>query len=100
MLLISGGVTSCVVPRIVEYYDEDCRIVARQMEFHAEPGGNVGPCNTTAECSARLASVGVISATSIIISGSIYVVGNVVYWLEKQGNCKRDKSQVDAASQT
>ncbi|MBE9562528.1 MAG: hypothetical protein IMF12_06670, partial [Proteobacteria bacterium] len=29
-----------------------------------------------------------ISVTSIIVSGSIVVVGNTVHWIEKQGMCR------------
>jgi hypothetical protein len=32
-------------------------------------------------------AVGAVAAASVVVSGSIVVVGNVVYWLEKQGKC-------------
>lgn len=31
----------------------------------------------------------VVAAASAAVSGSIAVVGNVVYWLERQGQCFR-----------
>jgi hypothetical protein len=34
-----------------------------------------------------LVATGVVAATSAVVSGSIAVVGNVVYWFERQGQC-------------
>jgi hypothetical protein len=36
-----------------------------------------------------VAVAGVTAAASAVVSGSIAVVGNVVYWLERQGRCER-----------
>jgi hypothetical protein len=33
------------------------------------------------------------SATSIIVSGSIVVVGNTIHWVEKQGRCENSVTQ-------
>jgi len=38
---------------------------------------------------AVLAAAGATAAASAVISGSIVVVGNVAYWLGKQGRCQR-----------
>jgi hypothetical protein len=38
-------------------------------------------------CAALLAAAGATAAASAVISGSIVVVGNAVYWFEKQGAC-------------
>lgn len=84
MLFISG----CMVyPKEVRYYDEECGIERRHFELHAE--GINGSCSGTdpATCAAALITVG---AASAIISGSIAVIGNFVYWLEELGNCKPD----------
>jgi hypothetical protein len=32
-----------------------------------------------------------VAATSAVISGSVVVLGNVAYWLEKQGQCNRNR---------
>ena len=34
-----------------------------------------------------LASAGLVTAASAVVSGSIALVGNVIYWFEKQGRC-------------
>ena len=37
-----------------------------------------------------MVSAGATAAASAIVSGSIVIVGNVVYWFEKQGRCLRE----------
>lgn len=39
-------------------------------------------------CVALLITAGVVSATTAIVSGSIVIVGNIIYWYEKRGLCK------------
>jgi hypothetical protein len=34
-----------------------------------------------------LVALGAVTAASAVISGSIAVVGNAVYWFERQGRC-------------
>jgi hypothetical protein len=80
---------SCVfVPKTTEVYDPGCQIVARQMELEAREIGSLGICRGQ-DCVALLAVYGVASAGSAVISGSIVVVGKVVYWFERQGRCVR-----------
>ena len=38
-------------------------------------------------CAALLASLGVVAAASAVVSGSIVIVGNIVYWFERQQGC-------------
>lgn len=45
-----------------------------------------GGCSGHHGCASYLV-VGAVSAASMGVSGSIVIVGNVVYWLEKQGKC-------------
>jgi hypothetical protein len=68
-------------PKKIEYYDSDCNIEAKKWVLLAE-SVNMG-CQDTASCAAVLG----VSAGSAIVSGSIVVAGNTVYWLEKQGRC-------------
>ena len=39
-------------------------------------------------CVALLAATGAVTAATAVVSGSIALVGNVVYWFERQGQCK------------
>jgi hypothetical protein len=82
-LLLVGCV---VVPRTVESYDAHCRMVARRMTLDAMQVATLGGCNNEG-CAVLLAAAGVTAAASAIVSGSIAVIGNAVYWLERQGRC-------------
>lgn len=82
-LLLAGCV---VVPRTVHVYDPACRVLAKQMTLEAVQVAYIGGCGGDA-CIALLAAAGVTAGASAIVSGSIAVVGNVVYWLERQGAC-------------
>jgi hypothetical protein len=61
-----------------------------------ERGARLEPCLNAVESTGQLVSLGVTSAAFAIVSGSIVVVDNVVYWLEKQGNCQREKPSDEA----
>ena len=77
-----------VVPRTTTVYDEDCRVHARQMVLDIEQVGFFGGC-VNQGCVALLVGVGVVTAATAVVSGSIAVVGNIVYWFERQGQCVR-----------
>lgn len=80
---------ACVfVPKTREVYDADCRIFSRQAVLEHTELGELGRCSNQ-ECVGALLFAGVISSASAIISGTIVVAGNTVYWLEKQGRCNR-----------
>ena len=85
-LLLAGCI---VVPQTTYRYDPDCRIVARRMELQAVQVAAIGGCSNEG-CAALLAAAGLTAAASAVVSGSISLVGNVVYWLERQGQCRRD----------
>ncbi len=78
-----------VVPQTREVYDADCRTVTRQMMLETAVLGSFRSCSNDA-CVAMLVTTGAVAAASLVISGSIVLVGNVVYWFERQGNCKRE----------
>lgn len=82
---------SCiVVPRTEVIYDPQCQIQFKQMRFDVLEGSGSGAglnCRTSADCLGSLVLIGGVSAASAVISGSIVIVGNTIYWLEKQGRC-------------
>ena len=45
-------------------------------------------CRGEEDCIALLAAVSLVSVGSVIVSGSIMVIGNTIYWIEKQGKCE------------
>ena len=83
-LLLQGCV---MVPRTVEGYDAQCHTQARHMVLDAVQVGSVGSCsNQGCVVVATVAAVSAVAST--VVSGSIVVVGNAAYWLQKQGRCQ------------
>jgi hypothetical protein len=76
-----------VLPRTVETYDPDCRIVGREMMLDVVQVGGFAHCHGEG-CATLLVAMGVVTATSAVVSGSIALVGNIVYWLERRGQCR------------
>jgi len=87
LTMIALALCACVyVPRTTTSYDEECHVETRQMKLEAAQIGAIGTC-TNRDCAYVLVALGAVAAASAIVSGSIVVVGNVVYWLQKQGKC-------------
>ena len=84
-VLLAGCV---LVPRTVHNYDPHCRVTVRTMELQAVQIAGFHGCSNEG-CGVLLAAAGATAAASAVISGSIMVIGNVVYWLERQGTCPR-----------
>lgn len=83
LLAASGCI---VVPQTREVYDPDCRILTRQVMLEAAYVGGFQACAGEG-CLAMLTAAGVVTAASAVVSGSIALVGNVVYWIERRGRC-------------
>ncbi len=88
IIVLSLLVSSCVFhPKKIEYYSE-CDIKAKKLVL--ETKAMKGSCSASSgdpdgkACLAGLVAMGIASA---VIAGSIVVVGNTVYWLEKEGKC-------------
>lgn len=80
---------ACVmVPRTNYSYDAECRVVARQMTLEPVQVAGIAGCSNSG-CAHLLVLAGATAAASTVVSGSIVIVGNIVYWLEKQGRCQR-----------
>ena len=81
---------ACVlVPRTTEVYDANCKVMSKQMDLEPVQIAAIRGCSNSG-CTAVLVAAGATAAASAIISGSIVIVGNVVYWFEKQGRCQPD----------
>jgi hypothetical protein len=79
--------SSCiVVPRTVEVYDPECQVVARHMDLQSVQVGYIAGCSNQG-CATLIVAAAATVTASAIISGSIVVIGNTVYWFEKQGRC-------------
>ena len=77
-----------VVPQTREVYDPECRLLTRQMTLQAAYVGGFQHCAGEG-CLALLSAAGAVTAVSAVVSGSIALVGNVVFWFERQGQCLR-----------
>ncbi len=75
-----------VVPRTEAGFDPDCRIVTHRMVLDTVQVGRINNCSVKQDCIAIIPVLGV-TAASAIVSGSIAVVGNVVYWAEQRTGC-------------
>jgi hypothetical protein len=75
-----------VVPRTDQLYDEECQIYIKRMTLEAQQIGYFSGCSNDG-CAVMLVAVGAVAAASAVVSGSIVVVGNVLYWAEKQDRC-------------
>jgi hypothetical protein len=97
--LISVVVLSAciVVPQTRETYDPECRVLTRQVTLEAAVLGQFHSCQGRG-CELVLVSAGVVTAASAVVSGSIALVGNVVYWFEKQGRCLAKDSTLPVAA--
>lgn len=82
-LVLQGCV---MVPRTTETYDPNCRLLSRRMDLQPLQLGAFQRCAGN-ECAAMLVAFGAVAAASVVVSGSIAVVGNVAYWLEERGRC-------------
>jgi len=87
--VVSAALAGCiVVPQTREVYDPECRLMTRQMTLEAAYVGGFQRCAGEG-CLALLSAAGAVTAVSAVVSGSIALVGNVVYWFERQGQCLR-----------
>ena len=75
-------------PHTTMEYNAACDTVQRHMSLNSAQVEAFVGCHDRG-CVELLVLAGVISATSFVISGSIAVVGDVVYWLEARHQCYR-----------
>jgi hypothetical protein len=87
-LAVASSLSACIyVPRTIAVYDADCRVHSRQMVLQPVQLAAIQSCSNSA-CASLLVAAGATAAASAVISGSIVIVGNMVYWFEKQGSCR------------
>ncbi|EWH08396.1 lipoprotein [Catenovulum agarivorans DS-2] len=82
-----------VVPEKIEYYDKDCQVVSRTYTLTTQEVKVYGPISNCSNNECVNQVTGMVFAAviavpiSAVVSGSIVIVGNTFYWLEKQGKC-------------
>jgi hypothetical protein len=75
-----------VVPRTDHVYDEDCQIYVKRMTLQAEWIDGFNRCGGNG-CTVLLVAIGAVAVASTVVSGSVVVYNNVVYWAEKRDKC-------------
>jgi hypothetical protein len=79
--------SACVyVPRTVEVYDFECRQMAKQMVLEGGQVAAIQHCENQG-CIALIVGASAVTAATVIVSGSIVIVGNIAYWLERTARC-------------
>ncbi|TQF71177.1 hypothetical protein [Pseudoalteromonas luteoviolacea] len=80
--------SACIfVPKEVHYFDERCQITKRKHVLSQEEMGYLGGCSDKA-CAALMAGAGIVSAASLVVSGTIVMTQNTLTWLEQKNDCK------------
>ena len=87
LLIACMVLCSCIfLPRTTTRYDPACGITQRHMTLDAYEIAAFGGCRNEG-CAELLVLAGAVSAASLVVSGSVVAVGEVVYWLEAKGRC-------------
>jgi hypothetical protein len=73
--------------KVVNVYDPKCQINTRKVTASVEQVRELDACSNE-ECVAQVLQLAVSSLAAPIIAGSVVVVGNVVYWLERAASCR------------
>lgn len=86
---------SCViVPRTTEIYNSHCKFITKQSELKPIYVAALGGCKDE-QCAGLLVFAGAATAISTVISGSIVIVENIAYWLEKPDDCDETVSSIE-----
>jgi hypothetical protein len=96
-VFLSSALCACiVVPKQVTSYGGSCMLTTRQVELTIEQSIHHINCSNdycNLDIADELAISAFLFATSAIVSGSIALAGNTLYWLERQGNCANPHQQ-------
>ena len=86
-ILIIITLSSCIaVPKKEMVFSEDCGYLVKKMTLTTEYIGVLDSCQSE-DCLALFVIAGAVGATSLVVSGSITIIANVIYWLERKSEC-------------
>ena len=83
------------MPSFTEKFDEKCQKTQKKVELSIEQVGMFDDleCSDKHDCKSMFLSeiIGsvIVFPVSAIISGSIAVIGNSIYWIEEYGQCDK-----------
>ena len=87
LAVLAAACTGCIVyPKQVSVYDRECGVRSHKLTLGAEYLWGDCPAGSEEGCLAIILGT---AAVTTVVSGSIVIVGNTIYWLEKQGRCDR-----------
>lgn len=93
LILLSSMLGACVVvPQKVASYDRQCMVSTQKIELtleQAETFHSMDCSNDYCELdfAEDIAASALLFTSSAIVSGSIALAGNTLYWLESKGEC-------------
>ncbi|WP_194868587.1 hypothetical protein [Pseudoalteromonas sp. PPB1] len=80
-------VGSCMfAPQETQYYDPKCKMMLQKKTLTSTQMHAVSQCRGDA-CALVLAGFGLVSAASLVVSGTIVIAANTISWLEKVKGC-------------
>jgi hypothetical protein len=92
ILILSIALCGCIyLPVTKTYHNEECGTYRRMtLEAH-QVVAFVGCVNEG--CAHLLVLAGFVTAASAVVSGSVVVIGKMVYWIEKKAHCLNDPAR-------
>lgn len=92
VLVLCFEITACIyVPQTKVVDEPGGHSILRWMLLEERIIFKLQNCSDNG-CVAVLVGTGIVSAASAVKSGSIAVVGNVVYWAERERTCLRNQT--------
>lgn len=88
-------------PKQVTYFDEECQVVAKQLVLTESQTSLLmsGDACANFDClnllSGRTLGSIIMVPLSYVVSGTIVLSGNTLFWLEKQNNCIEQPVELD-----
>ncbi len=79
--------SGCVIlPASIDTWDADCRAVSHHLVLQSVQLAEIDHCRNQ-ECTLMVVAGAATAAASAIVSGSIVIVGNAAYWIERRASC-------------
>jgi len=87
VVAVALALSGCMaVPRTVEVYDPSCRSMMRRVVLDEVQIGAIAGCANQG-CVALVVGASAFTAATYLVSGTIMVVGNVAYEVERRVQC-------------
>lgn len=95
IILISTMLSGCFFyPKAAREPYNQCKLVTRKLTLGMKTARGFNISSSSAKPEALLGALGVgvaASTATLIVSGSIVILGNTVHWLEQEGSCPKGR---------